>query len=216
MTLNSTSHSERLRFFSPDSVFHDPELWLTCERMVHHLAQRLKRRLPAHVRLDDLVMAGQEGIWEAARTYDDSRGTPFLQYARRRARGAMLDELRRMGGRSESLRLRQAQAAYAAQRPAHGHAVSLDHEERYEWLIDDAARTPEEVVLKNAEVAALNRALNKLSAQEQLVLALVFVEGLHLTEVAQVLSLSRSRVQAVYSSAIKSLRGSMMRQQRGR
>jgi RNA polymerase sigma factor FliA len=61
---------------------------------VRRLATRLARRLPRHVPMDDLVAAGYEGLSAAQRRFDPARGQPFEAYAKRRIRGAMLDELR--------------------------------------------------------------------------------------------------------------------------
>ncbi|MBX5436707.1 MAG: sigma-70 family RNA polymerase sigma factor [Alicyclobacillaceae bacterium] len=187
------------------------ESWSACEELVRRIAARLKRRLPAHVRLEDLVMAGQEGLWDAARTFDPSRGVPFLQYAKVRIRGAMVDELRRTGIYGRSQQWRRAQAAYGAQAQVAPDMISLDEQGRHEWLVDDTVRTPEEAAVRSGEIAELNAALAKLTQQEQLVLSLVFVEELNLSEVAEVLSLSRSRVSAIYHRALNSLKGSLLR-----
>jgi RNA polymerase sigma factor for flagellar operon FliA len=59
-------------------------------------ARRLARRSGPGVELDELVASGSEGLVEAARSFDATRGVPFAAYARARVRGAMLDGLRAM------------------------------------------------------------------------------------------------------------------------
>jgi len=54
----------------------------------------LSARMPRHALRDDLVSAGMVGLAQAARGFDDSRGVPFDRYAKRRIKGALLDELR--------------------------------------------------------------------------------------------------------------------------
>jgi RNA polymerase sigma factor for flagellar operon FliA len=190
------------------------ELFQYYSHLVLQIAGQLKRRLPAHVRLDDLQSAGQEGLWKAIQSFSSDKGIPFGGYANRRIRGAMLDELRRTDDLSRTQRAQwnKAQSAYGHQ---HSSAmVSLDDVERYEWIVDDTAMSPEESAIQSSEVSELNRALIRLSDQEQLVLAMIFVEGLSLVETAEVMSLSRSRVSTIYSAALKSLKGSMLRRNR--
>lgn len=56
---------------------------------------RRMRTLPSHTDFDGLRSAGTLGLIEAAKAYDDSRGS-FTSYATFRVRGAVLDELRRI------------------------------------------------------------------------------------------------------------------------
>ena len=63
--------------------------------MVKRIAHHLLGRLPHSIQLDDLIQAGMEGLLEAARHYDDSKGASFETYAGIRIRGYMLDEVRR-------------------------------------------------------------------------------------------------------------------------
>lgn len=64
--------------------------------LVRAAVGRLAMTLPEHVDSDDLHSAGLIGLLQSLRNYDPSSGTSFEVYARRRIRGAMLDELRRM------------------------------------------------------------------------------------------------------------------------
>ena len=57
-------------------------------------ARRLARRSGSPVEVDELVALGSEGLVEAARSFDPTRGVPFGAYARVRVQGAMLDGLR--------------------------------------------------------------------------------------------------------------------------
>lgn len=59
------------------------------------IALRVARRVPDWISVDDLIAAGMMGLAEAADRYDDSRGEPFVAFAEKRIRGAVLDELRR-------------------------------------------------------------------------------------------------------------------------
>jgi RNA polymerase sigma factor for flagellar operon FliA len=63
--------------------------------MARRIALRLARRLPPWLREEDLVGAAMIGLTEAADRYDPARGEPFVGFAEKRVRGAVVDELRR-------------------------------------------------------------------------------------------------------------------------
>jgi RNA polymerase sigma factor FliA len=63
---------------------------------VRRIAYRLVRRLPRQVQVDDLISAGLEGCLMAESRYDPKLQQDFRIFAESRARGEMLDELRRL------------------------------------------------------------------------------------------------------------------------
>jgi RNA polymerase sigma factor for flagellar operon FliA len=72
--------------------------------MARRVALRVARRTPSWIAADDLVSAAMVGLAEAAERYDASRGEPFIAFATKRVRGAVLDELRRGDPLSRSAR----------------------------------------------------------------------------------------------------------------
>jgi RNA polymerase sigma factor for flagellar operon FliA len=82
--------------------------------LVGYAVSDLCRRLPAHVRRDDLVSAGMATLAMAARTFDESRGVPFGRYASRRISGALLDELRSHDWATRAVRRRAREQEEAA------------------------------------------------------------------------------------------------------
>jgi len=64
--------------------------------LVKAVASRIKRRLPAHVDVEDLVQTGMIGLLEASTRFDASRKVEFSSYATTRITGAILDELRKV------------------------------------------------------------------------------------------------------------------------
>ena len=64
--------------------------------LVKSVAGRIKRRLPAHVDVEDLIQTGMIGLLEASTRFDASRKVEFSSYATTRITGAILDELRRV------------------------------------------------------------------------------------------------------------------------
>jgi RNA polymerase sigma factor for flagellar operon FliA len=61
-------------------------------------ARQVARRIAApSITLDDLQSFGREGLLQAARSFDASRGVPFRRWANMRIRGAMIDGVRQWG-----------------------------------------------------------------------------------------------------------------------
>jgi RNA polymerase sigma factor FliA len=81
--------------------------------LVGYVVTELISRLPAHVRRDDLESAGYEALVRCAKSYDPGVGTSFVQYARIRVRGAVLDELRSSDWASRGTRRAERQLAGA-------------------------------------------------------------------------------------------------------
>lgn len=63
-------------------------------RHVRSIAYRIHKRLPLVVDVNDLISAGSVGLILAADRYDDTKSVSFLNFARFRIRGAMIDFLR--------------------------------------------------------------------------------------------------------------------------
>ncbi len=79
-------------------------LVLSYAPMVHYLATRKVRALPAHCELDDLAPAGLVALLEATDRFDPAKGASFEQYVWTRISGALVDELRRLDWASRSVR----------------------------------------------------------------------------------------------------------------
>ena len=82
--------------------------------LVGYAVSDLCRRLPGHVRRDDLESAGMAALAMAARSFQEERGVPFSRYASRRISGALLDELRSHDWASRSVRRRTREQEDAA------------------------------------------------------------------------------------------------------
>ncbi|HMC31572.1 MAG TPA: sigma-70 family RNA polymerase sigma factor, partial [Candidatus Angelobacter sp.] len=90
--------------------------------LVQAIANKIKRRLPAHVDVDDLVQTGMIGLMEASSRYDASRMVDFSSYANSRITGAILDELRKWDtcSRQDRKTARQIEQAKQTLRAAKG------------------------------------------------------------------------------------------------
>jgi RNA polymerase sigma factor FliA len=71
--------------------------------LVKKVGLHLIARLPPDVELGDLIQVGMMGLLKAIENYSDGHGASFETYASIRIRGAMLDEVRRMGWSPRSM-----------------------------------------------------------------------------------------------------------------
>jgi RNA polymerase sigma factor for flagellar operon FliA len=62
--------------------------------LVDILARKIRRTLGSGIELDELQSFGREGLLDAARRFDASRGVPFRAYANFRVRGSIVDGVR--------------------------------------------------------------------------------------------------------------------------
>ena len=63
--------------------------------LVKKIALYLKARVPDYFEAEDLIQIGMIGLIEASRNFDPSIGVSFDEYAKRRIKGAILDEVRK-------------------------------------------------------------------------------------------------------------------------
>jgi RNA polymerase sigma factor for flagellar operon FliA len=189
---------------------------------------------------EDLVAAGMLGLTEAADRYDGTRNEPFLGFATKRIRGAVLDELRR--GDIMPRRVRTLARAVGAtiarlerelgtsptdEQVAAAMGVSLeDYRKNLEELVhvtvgavelDDgdlvtgAESSPEENAGKRLAIARVRQALANLDQRDITLLSLYYNEELLYAEIAEVLGVTVSRVSQLHGRAIARLRAEMER-----
>jgi RNA polymerase sigma factor for flagellar operon FliA len=81
--------------------------------LVDLIARQVAREIGRSAELDDLRSMGQQGLLEAARRFDESRGVTFRRFANYRVRGAMLDGVRKSAPlpRRAHARIRALEAA---------------------------------------------------------------------------------------------------------
>jgi RNA polymerase sigma factor FliA len=92
------------------------QLILSYAPMVHYLASRKARSIPAHCEVDDLVSCGLMGLVAAVDRFDPTRGATFEQFAWTRVNGAIVDELRRLDWAPRSVRRNERETERARDR----------------------------------------------------------------------------------------------------
>lgn len=86
-----------------------------------------------------------------------------------------------------------------------------ESETRLSMLIDERAKNPESTVNDVFLKESLAKAIVKLTEKERTVVSLFYYEELSLSEIAEVMKLSPSRISQLHSKAIMRLRGSLNR-----
>jgi RNA polymerase sigma factor for flagellar operon FliA len=201
---------------------------------VRKIANRIARRVPHSVEIDDLMGAGTVGLLEALDRFDPDSGRSFETYAEFRVKGAILDELRRADPLNRTARSTQRRvAAKTAQltstfgRPPETEEVAaamntsvdafmikMSPLDSYRHVpIDLDAIGPEgeivtqEDLLGKQEIVRLVReSVSRLTQRQQLVLSLYYVEELSQSQIGEMLGVTESRVCQILGETVKALR----------
>jgi RNA polymerase sigma factor for flagellar operon FliA len=201
--------------------------------VARRISMRMARRCPDWIQREDLVAAALLGLTEAADRYDASRNEPFISFAEKRIRGAVLDELRRGDIMPRRLRQlarkigstiadieRQSCGAATDEQVAAALGVSVaDYKEDLEQLVHvtigalgdddephDIDSSPEAGAMRGQAMARVRAALPKLEQRDLLVLSLYYNEELTYAEIAQIMRITVSRVCQLHGRAIARLR----------
>lgn len=68
--------------------------------LVKKIALYLKARVPDFIEVEDMIQIGMLGLLEASQSFDVSVGVSFDEYAKRRIKGSILDEVRKASSMS--------------------------------------------------------------------------------------------------------------------
>ncbi len=151
----------------------------------------------------DYFQFGIEGLSEAIDRFDPNYGTKFETYAIQRIRGKILDELRKIQIKPRTTNS-EGEITYAN--------VSLnssyDNEDGYmlSEVISNNDELPDEILNKNEAKELLINAIQELEERDRLVLTLYYFENLNYKEIAEVLSITVSRVSQIHTKIIKDLK----------
>jgi len=181
------------------------------EKMVHGLANRLRRELSLRGDLEDLIAFGFGGLLEARHRFDPGRGVRFQTFAYHRVRGAMLDGVRKMS----QLPRRAHERLQAAAEPTPTAApTALDRAFTRMGALSAGTvlqgrfgdESPEAVLLKNESVTRLLQALPSLSPRQRVLVRGFYFEGRSIDAMAQELGISKSWASRLHTNALRELR----------
>lgn len=166
--------------------------------VVKTIAAQIRSHLPPHaVSFDELMSAGYVGLLDAASRYDATKNVPFSLYARYRIRGEMIEEVRKF---DTSGRVRGLQQ------------LSLDARANEDGdPVQNAAPGPwpEETASIEQTARVLLQLRAKLRPRHQLVIKLLYDEGLSAVRVAELLGVGQGRISQIHSTALAKLRDLM-------
>ena len=203
--------------------------------IARRISLRIARSCPDWISRDDIVAAGMIGLAEAAERYDETRQEPFLSFAEKRIRGAVIDELRRgdvmprrmrrmarrIGDVIQNLEQRHGEAT--DEKVAEALGVTLDeYKQNLEQIVhvsvgaleldDDSLMptsdeaSPEIQLAQRRAKAKVRTALDQLDKRDLLILNLYYTEELTYTEIGDVMGITRSRVCQLHGRAIARMR----------
>lgn len=200
--------------------------------IARRIALKIARRCPQWMAREDLVAAGMRGLTEAADRYDVNRAEPFLAFAERRIRGAVLDELRcgdllprrkRTLARRVDGAIREIENSGEVandERVADRLGVSVDHyRSRLAHLVHvgvepldaegpdhDGSTAPDAIAAQRQMFAQLRTAFDQLEQRDAQILLLHYEEDLSYQEIAKRLGITASRVCQLLWRAVDRLR----------
>jgi RNA polymerase sigma factor for flagellar operon FliA len=201
--------------------------------LVRMIAAQVSRTVGLSPEFDDLLAMGREGLLDAARRFDPSRGVPFRAYANYRIRGAVLDGVRKLSvlPRRAYERLAAFEAASlvsqgetehafaagqradpsTADRALAAHlssiamaaAVGIATETRGEDV--DGHDSPEEALARAELVQLVRSAIAELPKEEGELVRRHYLEGERLDDVARDLDMSKSWASRLHTRAVARL-----------
>lgn len=204
--------------------------------MIHRAAWHIYGSGHAGLEVEDLVQAGVLALTECAQRHAGPTEDGFAAYAKIRARGAMIDMLRRQANDTRTARKKRARytkaieglKAESGQDPTRKQIATALGVSDVELLEIEASSVtvtsisdeyddnntafasddpdPFQILSGQEDRERLVAAMADLPDRLKLVLQLFFVEELNLTEIADVLEVSVPRVHQLRAKALKDLR----------
>ena len=102
--------------------------------LVRQVVQQVQGTLPASIEYDEIMSWGVDGLLDASRKFDASKGTSFSTYARIRIRGAILDQLRALDWVSRTTRNKSNELTRTIQKLEHSLGRQATHDELAESM----------------------------------------------------------------------------------
>ena len=204
--------------------------------LVKRLAYHLHNRLPANIRIEDLLQTGMIGLHEAIKTFDPTKGASFTTYANLKIRGFMLDDLRSNEWLPRSVQdnSRKITAAIHAVENRSGreatptdianelgvpietyHSMLKDlnatrildiTDPMAESEVPDTSVTPLQTMDKQQMKTHLAKLIDKLPDREKMLLSLYYFEDLNFKEIGKILNITESRVSQIHAQSLTRLK----------
>lgn len=203
--------------------------------LVKIIAKSIAARLPYCVDVQDLENAGYLGLHEAISKFDDSKGIPFVSYAKHRIRGSILDYLRGVDPltRDQRKAVRKAETAWEYIRAGMDEESALQASRiskkdytmglqllsmlpnfRGETDPDhaDPAPNPEQTAQKTQLKNTLLQAIDRLPERYALLFRMYYFEENTLLSISKVLGVNEARASQIHQRGLELLREDFSRQ----
>jgi RNA polymerase sigma factor for flagellar operon FliA len=204
--------------------------------LVKSIALQVKKKLPAHIELDDLIGYGSIGLMEAIGSFRTGQGTTFKTFAYYRIRGAIYDGLRKIGWLSRSayaehkfnqkaneLVLSHANSAEGiVKRSVEAEVVELKQvlqtlvpvcllsmESVDRLLHDEKSESPEASLLEKQTTEMLQSAIQNLDERERLLVQYYYFDDLTLEAAAEKLNISKSWASRLHFKVLSKIKNGM-------
>jgi len=199
--------------------------------LARNIAGKLVRKYASMLDPEDIYGPAMLGLCEAATRYDPARREPFIAFAARRIRGAVLDEIRRLGLYSRVTYKRQRKISGARRALRHRGAEPTDVRVAEQLglsvsVIQDAAVTvgrctmdvsdlpspcssPAAEVERAEGLVLLARVRNVLPEPEASVIKLYYDEAMSAADIAETLGLPAHEVTQLHRSGVAMLKAGL-------
>ncbi len=179
------------------------QIMINYTNLVHYVIHNSKFMNLNVVDEKDYFQFGVEGLSEAIDRFDPDYGTKFETYAIQRIRGKIIDELRKL-----QIKPRNYNQEGEVQFKNVSLNNSYDSDDGYQLyeIVPSDSETPEEVTDKSEEKQILVDAIKSLEERDRLIITLYYYENLNYKEIADVLSITVSRVSQIHSKIIKEMK----------
>lgn len=204
--------------------------------LVVKIAKKIKRRLPSHIDINDLMQSGFIGLIEANKLFKHDQGATFETYAAIKIKGAMLDELRRGSWNDREAIKNIKELGVAVNKVEQRTQDKATHEaiakemnlsiEQFDKIcqrinlynvvnietLDEMNMSlvgndePESNVVTDNLKDRIKSLLDTLPEREQLVLSLYYNEELTLKEISGIMQLTEARVCQIHASTLAKLK----------
>jgi RNA polymerase sigma factor FliA len=202
--------------------------------LARNIAGRLARSYQALLAPDEIEALARLGLCEAASRFDSARAEPFLAFAERRIRGAVMDEVRRLGAhtRGGQVRMRRITEARRALERTHGEPGDADVAAHLGMTPEEVARAqaptravfapldddcaspeepPDQLAEQTEALALVAHGRRALSPLGQAIIAMHYDEEMSFGAIAKALGIGIGRVMQLHARSLESLRREVAR-----
>ncbi|MCM2339426.1 MAG: sigma-70 family RNA polymerase sigma factor [Burkholderiales bacterium] len=184
------------------------EIILRYQNLVHYIINKANLIPTVLLERQDYFQFGIEGLSEAVDRFDPDHGTKFETYAIQRIRGEILDNIRKYFPKQEEFDV-YATTIFPTSNFSLNHSVEVgdpDGLQLYQVLEDFSSLKPDLILEKKELKKRMLELIKELDERERTVLSLYYYECLNYKDIAQVLSITISRVSQLHSRILNKLK----------